>query len=66
LERARKLIAALGLDEAAIQQQLGCTPFDESKVEKIPYEDEIVALIERLEREQAEPATQPPDGDEEQ
>jgi len=50
LERARKLIAALGLDEAAIQQQLGCTPFDPSKVEKIPYEDEIVAFIERLER----------------
>jgi hypothetical protein len=65
LERCRKLIAALGLDEAAIQQQLGCTPFDESKVEKIPYEDEIVALIERLEQAKAKRVAQPPDGDEE-
>jgi len=65
LDRARALIAALGLDESALQQQMGCTPFAESKVEKIPYEDEIVAFIERLEQAKAKRASQPPDGDEE-
>ena len=50
LDRAKRVLAALGeTDETKIQAELGLMPFDESKVEKIPYEDEIRAVIADLE-----------------
>ena len=46
LERSRRVLAELGeTDEAAIQAELDLTPFDESKIESVPYEDEIRAFI---------------------
>ncbi len=48
LKRARELLAQLGVPEPSLP------PFDPAKVEKIPYEDEIRALIARLEADKRE------------
>jgi tetratricopeptide (TPR) repeat protein len=43
LERAREVLAALEIPEPTLP------PFDEARIEKIPYEDEIFAFIQDLE-----------------
>ncbi len=45
LQRMKKLLAELGVEPPDLP------PFDPSAVEPLPYEDEIIAFIEELERE---------------
>ena len=47
LERCRAVLAALGEPEPELP------PFDPAKVEPIPYEDEILALIEERKAEKS-------------
>lgn len=47
LERAKKVLAALNVEPPEMP------PFDPNKVEPVPYEDEIRALIEELKAEKA-------------